>query len=111
MRFYEDIPAEQLANQLKSLGTSARKILAEAVEHQEIQRTKVSKSAEALYDAGFLFIRDDGVGFGQPAVLLPSLLGEEALELLEVEEEKEKAAKAAGCGKAAAKRSNRVPDT
>lgn len=83
MRFYENIPESELAAQLRSLGGAARRILEECVEHQEITRTKASKSAERLYDAGFLFIRETNLGFGSEVVLRPSLLGEEALEAIE----------------------------
>jgi hypothetical protein len=91
VRFYEQIPAAELVNQLKVLGRHGRKLLEECVEKQEVTRRKASKAAESLYDAGFLFIRDVPDFFEPSVVLRPSLLGEEALELLEnEEEEKEK---------------------
>ncbi len=83
MRFHEEIPEADLAAELRSLGGHARRLLAECVEHQEVTRTRSSKTAEQLYDAGFLFIREVTPVFGSEVILRPSLLGEEALEALE----------------------------
>lgn len=88
MRLYEDIPAAELAETLLTLGRHARKLLEECVEKQEVTRRKASKAAESLYEAGFLFIRDVPDFFEPTVILRPSLLGEEALDLLEQVEEK-----------------------
>jgi hypothetical protein len=87
MRFYEEIPRRVLADDLKTLGGHARRLLSECVEHQEVIKTSASKSAESLYDAGFIFIRETGNLFAPQVTLRPSLLGEEALESLEMIEE------------------------
>lgn len=83
VRFYEAIPEEELARSLKALGGHARRLLEECVEHQEVRKRKASKAAEALYDSGFLFIRECSDILEPYVILRPSLLGEEALEAIE----------------------------
>ena len=46
------------ALELKEMGPAARRLLSECVEHQGCSRTAISKSAQALEDAGFVFIRE-----------------------------------------------------
>lgn len=79
--------AKAAAQVLCQLGAHARKLLAECVEHQEVRRTKTSKAANQLSDAGFLFISDVGDMWQAAYLLRPSLAGEEALEMLEQLEE------------------------
>lgn len=76
--------ADEGARQLKAMGPAARQLLAECVEHQALSRTKVSRSAEALFDAGFLFIRETGSVLAASYQLSPSILGEETLLALEM---------------------------
>lgn len=71
---------------LASLGASARKILAEAVEATGIKRKQLSTAAKNLEAAGFLFVRDTGDICEAQFELMPTLLGEEALEALEEEQ-------------------------
>lgn len=79
--------AQASARALQALGHHARKLMGECVEHQEVRRTKLSKAAEQLSDAGFLFIHDVGSIWLTDFRLQPSLRGEEALEALELMEE------------------------
>jgi len=82
---------EQAAIELRGLGGHARRLLEECVEHQGITRSKPSKSAEALFDAGFVYIREIGDIIEPNKVEInPALWGEEALEALEEMEEKRK---------------------
>lgn len=76
--------ARTAAHELRGLGTRARKLLEECVEHQEVTRTKVSQAATQLSDAGFLFVSDIGDVWKEEFRLRPSLAGEEALEMLEM---------------------------
>jgi pyruvate/2-oxoacid:ferredoxin oxidoreductase beta subunit len=78
-----DAQANAAALELKALGLSAVRLLAECVEHQGIKRKTISKSAEALYSAGFIFIRGTVFYSDDAYDLSPSLAGEEALESLE----------------------------
>lgn len=72
------------AIELKALGGHARRLLAECVEHQGVTRSKPSKSAEALFDAGFVHIREIGDMFEPNKVQIdPAIWGEAALEALE----------------------------
>lgn len=57
--FADDALAEAVEN-LRFLGGHARKLLTECVANQGITRTAISKAAEALESAGFVFIRNDG---------------------------------------------------
>lgn len=77
------VDLEQSALYLRKLGPPARKVLSAAVEHTGVTRKAVSEAARQLEDAGFLFIRDHSSLWEKSYQLLPSLLGEEALEALE----------------------------
>jgi hypothetical protein len=74
----------QSALYLRSLGAPARRILAESVEHTGVTRKSISVAARHLEDAGFMFIRDHSSLWDPSYELVPSLLGEEALEALEL---------------------------
>lgn len=67
------------ALELKEMGPAARRLLSECVEHQGCSRTAISKSAQALEDAGFVFIREIGFLSLEKVQIRPSLAGEEAL--------------------------------
>ena len=75
------------ALRLRQLGSAARRILAECIEHQEIRRSRLSAAADALSDAGFVRIVDDSDISGA-YTLFPTLSGEEALDALEMMEQK-----------------------
>lgn len=81
----EDVKAA--SEELMKLGFRARLFLAECVEEQIVTRKKISKAANSLHDAGFIFIRDSGTQWELEWTITPSLLGEEALEFLERQEE------------------------
>lgn len=76
--------ARESARILRSLGTPARRILEECVEHQEITRTRVSAALQALDNAGFVFVRELEPVFSTKVTVRPSLAGEEALEMLDL---------------------------
>lgn len=78
-----ELDADVSAQELKSLGAVAVKLLGECVEHQEVTRQRPSKAALALESKGFLFIRDRSSICGPEYHLSPSLAGEEALEALQ----------------------------
>ncbi|WP_267122650.1 hypothetical protein ACQHIH_21715 (plasmid) [Xanthomonas sontii] len=72
------------ADELAAMPAGARRLLAEVVAAGSLQRRKASPAAEALYDAGFIFIRDRGCGaFVDGVSLAASLAGEEALDCLD----------------------------
>jgi hypothetical protein len=75
--------AKESANVLAELGTSARKLLAEVVEKSSVNRTKLSKAAKDLENAGFLFIRDHSNIWESEFEFSSTLSGEEALEVLD----------------------------
>lgn len=75
--------ARESAAILVTLGSPARKLLAEAVEATGVKRKQLSKAAKDLETAGFLFIRDTGTIWESQFDLMPTLAGEEALEALE----------------------------
>lgn len=77
--------AKDSALALKSLGSNARKLLAEAVESGGVKRKQLSKAANALEAAGFLFVRDTSSIWESQFELMPTLAGEEALEILDDE--------------------------
>ncbi len=80
----DDQAAQASAEVLRRLGPTARRLLSECVEHTGVERTRASPTAEALADAGFVFIHDAGVPpFDMRVSITPSLLGEEALLALE----------------------------
>lgn len=72
--------ALKAAQDLKSMGPTAVRMMAELVEHQDVERKKPSPTAEALYDAGFAHVSECGY---ERFSIRPSLWGEEALEALE----------------------------
>jgi len=71
------------ARVLQGLGAPARKLLAECTEHQGVTRTKLSRAADQLSDAGFVFLTESLDLFKPEWSIRPSLAGEEALEMLE----------------------------
>lgn len=77
----EDVKAS--STELKKLGSNARRMLSECIEHQIATRKKISSTLESLYDAGFVFIRETGTQWNPELTITPSLAGEEALEYLE----------------------------
>jgi DNA-binding MarR family transcriptional regulator len=80
--------AKESAERLKGMGAAARKLLEQCVEHQGVTRQRVSASAQALEDAGFVRIQDGpSYPMDRSVVILPSLAGEEALQMLELIEE------------------------
>ena len=82
LTWYETVEQRQDAvDALKALSPAARRLLSEIVENTGVKRTSVSNAAQSLEDAGFVRIRElDGV-FTQDVELLPTLWGEEALEV------------------------------
>lgn len=75
--------AQEAAKEIKAMGGSARKLLAECVEHQELRRAKVSPTAQRLANGGFIVIRELGRPYSTEVLYAPTLAGEEALEQLE----------------------------
>ncbi|MBW3512217.1 hypothetical protein [Janthinobacterium sp. NKUCC06_STL] len=75
--------ARESAVILVRLGSPARKLLAEAVEATGVKRKQLSKAAKDLETAGFLFVRDSGNLWESQFELMPTLAGEEALEVLD----------------------------
>lgn len=68
---------------LCGLGATAVALLAEAVEHQEITRKNVSKLVESLENQGFISVRDGDSFLEMPAIIRPTLLGEDVLLALD----------------------------
>lgn len=85
--------AEAAALNLRAMGAAARRLLADCVENQGVTRQKESKAAHMLDAAGFIFMRESVDYWPKIWTLTPALAGEEALEMLEIIEEKEAAAK------------------
>ena len=84
--FFETAEEAQVAaSELRGMGPAARKLLAECIEHQELSRTAISKAADSLHQAGFIFIRGGDQLFDRTFTLTPSLAGEDALLRLEEE--------------------------
>lgn len=82
--------AQESASALAALGQHARKLLAECVEATGVKRKQLRVAAKALESAGFLFVRDTGNIWESEFQLMPTLEGEEALQVLdEVNEKKE----------------------
>ncbi|PKB13922.1 hypothetical protein [Janthinobacterium sp. 64] len=75
--------ARESAVILVRLGSPARKLLAEAVEATGVKRKQLSKTAKDLETAGFLFVRDSGNLWESQFELMPTLAGEQALEVLD----------------------------
>ena len=71
-----------------ALGATAATFLAEAVEHQEITRTSVSKMTESVESLGLVIISEGDSFLQMPYRIRPSLLGEDVLlavdELIEL---------------------------
>ena len=68
---------------LRALSGHARRLLAECVEHTGVKRKTLSAAARELEAAGFLFVRDHSTIWSSDFDLVPTLTGEEALEILE----------------------------
>lgn len=85
--------AETAALKLRAMGAAARRLLADCVENQGVTRHNDSKAAHMLEDAGFIFLREPPDSWTSVWSIQPSIAGEEALEMLELIEENEAAAK------------------
>ena len=81
--FESEAEAIAAAHILEKLGGSAKKLLAECIEHQTITRKSVSEAARALENEGLIFIRESDDLFDKSVKIKPSLWGEEAMEMLE----------------------------
>jgi len=81
--------AQESARVLAGLGSHARKLLAESVEATGVKRKQLSAAAKVLESAGFLFARDTGTIWESQFELMPTLAGEEALQVLDDASEKE----------------------
>lgn len=79
--------AQVAIQDLASLGIRARKLLEECVKETVITRTKISAAAQALGDAGFIHIRYIGNVFTSEYEIKASLWGEDALAMLEQQED------------------------
>lgn len=75
--------AQESADILRTLGGAARRLLADCVEHTGVKRKALSAAARELEAAGFLFVRDHSTNWSPEFDLVPTLAGEEALEVLE----------------------------
>lgn len=75
--------AKESAMDLARLSIFAQKLLAEIVEHSGVKRKKLSKAAQDLEDSGFVIARAIGNIGGSEFELVPTLAGEEALEIFE----------------------------
>ena len=73
------------ANELRSMGPHARRLLAECVEKQGVNRVAVSQTALQLESAGFVFVREVRSLFERQYVIAPSIWGEETLQHLDEE--------------------------
>ena len=67
---------------LRAMSPHARKLLSLCIESQGVRRTRMSPAGEALYDAGFVHVREDG--YMGEVTITPALWGEEAMEAFEV---------------------------
>lgn len=85
----EESAVKASCEELRCLGPAAVRLLAECVEHQGVTRKKVSTAARQLESLGFVFIRETGDLWATEYAIAPSLTGEEALEALEGEMEKD----------------------
>ena len=84
LSFFEtEAEAIAAAQSLDRLGSRAKKLLAECIEHQSITRKSVSEAAKALKNEGFIFINESNNLFDKSVEIKPSLWGEEAMEMLE----------------------------
>lgn len=81
--FESEAEAMAAAQSLDRLGGSAKRLLAECIEHQCITRKSVSEAAKALENEGFIFINESDDLFDESVEIKPSLWGEEAMEMLE----------------------------
>jgi hypothetical protein len=75
---------------LRAMPKQTRRLLEQAVEHQELTRHELSESARQLESKGLIFCREGEVW--EPWIITPSLWGEEALHRLEIRERKERRA-------------------
>ena len=75
--------AQESARALAALGSHARKLMADCVEATGVKRKHLSAAARALESAGFLFVRDTGSIWESQFHLVPTLEGEEALQILD----------------------------
>lgn len=80
--------AQESAKVLAALGIHARKLLSDCVEATGVKRKQLSNAAKALESAGFLFVRDTGSIWESEFQLVPTLEGEEALQVLDEANEK-----------------------
>lgn len=78
--------AQDSAKTLKELGHHALKLMAECVEFTGVKRKQLSSAAKLLEDAGFVIVYERGDGSDSQYELMPTLEGEEALELLDESE-------------------------
>lgn len=62
-----------------ALGATAVALLAEAVEHQDITRKKLSKMVEGVENLGLVIISEGDAFLEMPYRIRPSLLGEDVL--------------------------------
>lgn len=81
--FESEAEAIAAAYALEKLGRRAKKLLAECIEHQIITRKYVSTAARALENEGFIFINESNDFLDKSVEIVPSLSGEEAMEMLE----------------------------
>lgn len=82
--FFEQDTVQQaefraLVRSFCALGATAVSLLAEAVEHQEITRKKLSKMVDSLDNLGFLFISAGDAFLEMPYRIRPSLMAEDVL--------------------------------
>lgn len=81
--FDSDEERKQAVEDLTAAGSAARRLLAQAVEHQILERTQLSQAAKLLSDLGFLQVMQAEDYWLERVILKPTLWGEEALELWE----------------------------
>lgn len=74
--------ADHAVADVAALSPAARTLLSQIIETQGKPVTKVSKAALKLEDLGFIHIRNE-TPYDTTATLVPSLWGEEALDLYE----------------------------
>lgn len=81
--FESEAEAIAAAHILEKLGGSAKKLLAECIEHQTITRKSVSEAARALENEGSIFIKESDNLYDKSVEINHSLWGEEAMDVLE----------------------------
>ena len=82
-----DDTARESAIALRAPGAPARRLLAQCIEHQQVLRAQLSRAARALGNAGFVRIEGPVFEGTEPYLLCPTLAGEEALDILEADDE------------------------